>query len=98
MSTEDYYDDHTTYDEQIRELDFARESDGRQSMSSQAKNKDQKNLMKGDLNAGLDLNTSTASMSFAPDADSRSAHTPLQIVFIDRTVCFTYGHMEVKTL
>ena len=38
MSTEDYYDDHTTYDEQIRELDFARESDGRQSMSSQAKN------------------------------------------------------------
>ena len=31
--------------------------------------------MKGDPSAGLDLNTNTASISFAPDADSRSAHT-----------------------
>ena len=37
MSTEDYYDDHTTYDEQIREINFGRESGERQSMSSQTK-------------------------------------------------------------
>eukprot|EP00944_MAST-04C_sp_MAST-4C-sp1_P015360 g15360.t1 len=75
MSTEDYYDDHATYDEQLREINFGRESGERQSISSQTKNNGHKNLMKGDLSAGLDLNTNTASISFAPDADSRSAHT-----------------------
>ena len=78
MSTEDYYDDHTTYDEQIREIGYSQESSKRKAVSSQAKHEGQKNFKNSSFNAGVNLNSSnTASVSFAPDADSRSAHTQI---------------------